>query len=85
MRPTSARRELVWALVLKATAVEHGARPSIKTVERNPAGERFAPQASGGPWLLRISMMYRRLVRECAHRIRSSESRVSWAMTAVSE
>ncbi|WP_329191306.1 hypothetical protein [Streptomyces sp. NBC_01435] len=44
MRPTSAHSELVWALVLKATAVKHGARLSIKVVERNLAGERFAPQ-----------------------------------------
>ncbi|MEE1743413.1 hypothetical protein ACFYNF_35985 [Streptomyces sp. NPDC006641] len=44
MRPPSARSELVWALVLKATAVKHGARLSIEVVERDLVGERFAPQ-----------------------------------------
>nr|WP_214660345.1 IS5 family transposase [Streptomyces typhae] len=57
----------------------------VEIVERNPAQTGFVPIPKR--WIVEraygILMLHRRLVRDCEHLPRSSESRVYWAMTAV--
>jgi len=57
----------------------------VEVVERNPTRTGFVPVHR--QWMVKraygILMLYRRLVRDYEHLPRSSESRVYWAMTAV--
>ncbi|MFL4909664.1 hypothetical protein ACJ6WF_42625 [Streptomyces sp. MMS24-I2-30] len=67
--------------------VAHGQTVGIEVeiVGRNPAQAGFVPIPRR--WIVEraygILMLHRRLVRDYEHLPRSSESRVSWAMTAV--
>ncbi|WP_225079704.1 IS5 family transposase [Streptomyces sp. CoT10] len=71
----------------KNAVVAHGEKVGIEVevVEHNPAQTGFVPQAKR--WVVERAygtlMLYRRLVRDYEHLPRSSESRVYWAMTAV--
>lgn len=57
----------------------------VEVVERNPAQTGFVPIPKR--WILEracgILMLHRRLVRDYEHLPRTSESRVYWAMAAV--
>ncbi|WP_406737155.1 MULTISPECIES: hypothetical protein [unclassified Streptomyces] len=71
----------------KDAVVAHGEKVGIgvEVVERKPAQTGFVPQAKR--WVVEraygILMLHRRLVRDYEHLPRSSQSRVDWAMTAV--
>jgi transposase len=71
----------------KNAVVARGQRVGIEVeiVERNPAQTGFVPIPKR--WIVEraygILMLHRRLVRDYEHLPRSSESRVYWAMTAV--